>query len=400
MNLSVPTNWQKKILPEIIRPQVKEVYGKLTKDFVGGGRSLLAIPEVAVKKAEEHIKEIRKGGSEFNYLLNAVCLDNKEFTREGQKQIRKILDWLVKINVDSVTVTVPYLLQLIKKKYPKLKVYVSTMAQVNSVERARLWEDLGANRITLAHQDVNRNFELLKAIRKNVACSLQLIVNNGCIYNCPFYIYHTVLLSHASQSKHSLRGFFVDYCSLYCRAKQLCEPEYFIKNDWIRPEDIHYYEDIGYNEFKLVDREMPTERLALITDAYIKKSYNGNLLDILGSFSSATGGSNSNQKSLSKWIKIIKYLFRPQQVNISKLYKFKNILTKVPVYINNQSLDGFLEHFFNKRCDLMSCKNCNFCNDIAKRVVSIVDEDKYRDLIKNYNSILEDIVSGKMFIRK
>jgi len=371
MRISVPTNWQKKILTEIVKPQVREVYGKLSKDFIGGGRSSLAIPEISKRKVRAHIEEIKKCGLEFNYLLNAACLDNREFTKYGQKMLHGLLDWLMDMEVDSVTVAIPYLLQLIKKKYPKLKVYVSTIAQVYSVERARLWEDLGADRITLAHQDINRNFRLLEAIRKNVACNLQLIVNNGCIYNCPFYIYHTTLLSHASQSKHSLRGFFIDYCSLYCRAKQLREPEYLIRSDWIRPEDIHYYEDIGYNEFKLVDREMPTERLALIVDAYVKRSYKGNLLDILGNFSSATEDSNLNQKFISKWIKIIKYFFRPWQVNIFKLYKFKSILTKVPICINNQSLDGFLKHFLDKSCDLISCKNCNFCNDTAKRVVSI-----------------------------
>jgi collagenase-like PrtC family protease len=400
MRFSVPTNWQDDLLSKITKSQIKEVYGKLSRDFIGGGRSSLTTPEVSKSKAETHIKKIREYNLDFNYLLNAVCLDNKEFTRWGQKQIRKILDWLIKIDVNSITVSIPYLLQFIKRNYPQFKVYVSTMAQVNSVERARLWEDLGADLITLAHQDVNRNFQLLEAIRKNVSCNLQLIANNGCIYNCPFYIYHTTLLSHASQSKHPLHGFFIDYCSLYCRAKQLCQPEYFIKSDWIRPEDIHYYENIGYNDFKLVDREMPTERIVLIVGAYTKRSFDGNLLEILGNFSSASGSSNLNRNFYTKWFKIIKYFFHPLQINIFRLYKLKDILVKIPIYINNKSLNGFLEYFFNKRCDLTSCKNCNYCSDIAKKVVNITDNNKYQKLMKSYSTILENIISGKIFFYK
>jgi len=398
MQLSIPANWKISLLPEVKKPLVKELYGKLSKDFVGGGRSSLTVPEISKERARKYVREVKKCGLEFNYLLNAACLDNREFTRYGQKRIHSLLDWVVSIGADSVTIAIPYLLQLIKKKYPRLKVYVSTMAQVSSVERARMWEDLGADRITLAHQDVNRDFKLLKAIRENVTCRLQLIVNNGCIYNCPFYIYHTVLLSHASQSKHPLHGFFIDYCSLYCRAKQIREPEYFIKSDWIRPEDLHYYEKIGYNEFKVVDREMPAEKIASIVDAYSKRSYNGNLLEILGNFSSATGDSNSNQRLLSRWIRIIKYLFRPRQVNIFRLYKFKNILTEIPVYVDNQKLNGFLEHFINERCDLVSCRNCGYCNYIAKKAVRITDLDKLQDLVRNYNTILENMISGKIFI--
>ncbi len=397
MQLSVPTNWQGQLISRIINSQVREIYGKLSEDFVGGGRPTLTTPEVSKRQVRQHIKEVHSQGLEFNYLLNAACLDNREFTKSGQKRMCKLLEWLLNIEVDSVTVTIPYLLQFIKRNYTKLKVYVSTMAQINSIERARLWENLGADRITLAHQDINRDFKLLKAIRKNIKTRLQLIVNNGCIYNCPFYIYHTLLLSHASQSNHILQGFFIDYCSLYCRARQLREPVNFIRSDWIRPEDLHYYQDLGFDEFKLVDREMPARKIALIVKAYSERKYEGNLLDLLGVFSSATDRKSFSDKFSSDKIKTLKYLFRPAQVNIFKLYKLKNILTKVPIYIDNQALDNFLEYFIKEDCHLKSCKECNYCQEVAERAVKITEEVNHQKLLQDYKDILEQLISGSLF---
>ena len=38
MKFTVGTNWQKDLISKIKRDSVKELYGKLAYDFVGGGR--------------------------------------------------------------------------------------------------------------------------------------------------------------------------------------------------------------------------------------------------------------------------------------------------------------------------------------------------------------------------
>jgi collagenase-like PrtC family protease len=392
MKLAVPTNWDEDLLNKINKEEVNEIYGKFEKDFIGGGRASLNLPVVSIKNAKQHIEKIHRRGWEFNYLINSTCLDNWEFTSFGQKKIRRLLDLLVELKVDSVTVAVPFLLKFIKKNYSKFKVYISTSAQVSSPERARQWEDMGADRITLVHQDVNRNFKLLRIIREKAKCRLQLIVNNGCIYNCAFYVYHPVLLSHASQSSHPLKGFFIDYCSLYCRYQQLSNLFNLIRSDWIRPEDIHYYQDLGFDEFKIVDREMSTEKIALIVDSYSKRQYQGNLLNILGIFSSATS------QRLDKLIfKKSKYILHPFKANFFKIVKFKKILVDVPIYIENNKLDGFLENFIKEDCNVKVCSECNYCSNIARRVIRIISRENYMKLIRSYQEILSDIESGEMF---
>ncbi|MBL7196775.1 MAG: U32 family peptidase [Candidatus Omnitrophica bacterium] len=390
MRFFVPTNWQKDLIPRIGKDSIGELYGKLAADFVGGGKLSYQLPQVSKKQIAAHVKEIHKHGLKFDYLLNSTCLNNLEWTMSGQKRLHSLLGWLGEIGVDSVTVSIPYLLEMIKKQYPRFKVYISTLAGINTVQRAKYWENLGADRITLLNLDVNRNFRLLKQLRKNIRCELQLIANVNCLYECPFYLYHANLASHGSQSSHLTKGFAIDYCRLSCRYRQLNNPVDFIRSTWIRPEDIHYYEEVGIDWIKLIDRGMTTETILTIVDAYSRRKYEGNLLDLFPDHTK-----NIMFRSLNPLHKL-RYFFRPFSVNIGRLFKNRKILTNIGVYIDNRKLDGFLFHFLNHDCSLTSCKECGYCEEVAKRVVKI-DADLQLQGSDRYCEYLEDLISGRMF---
>jgi len=285
LKFTVGTNWQDDLIPKVKKDSVSELYGKLADDFIGGGRPAFICDNPSKEKVRSHIKQAHQNGMEFNYLLSASCLGNKEFTTSGQKEIYQLLDWIIDMETDAVTVAIPYLLQLIKKRYPKLKVHISSFANVNTIERARYWEDMGADRINLDEFTLNRDFQLLRQIRNSVSCQLQLIANNGCLYNCPFVPYHGFTISHSSQSEDNSGGFLLDYCVLNCKYLRIANPVNFIRADWIRPEDLHFYEDVGIDSMKLVDRTRPTEAIALVVGAYDKREYNGNLMDLIPSLS-------------------------------------------------------------------------------------------------------------------
>lgn len=390
MKFSVPTNWQKDLIPKIKNLEVEELYGKLGADFIGGGRASCVIPNVSKTWVASYIKEVHRAGIKFDYLLNATCLDNLEWTRKGQKKIHALLNWLITIGVDYVTVSIPYLLQLIKRHYPQLKVSVSTMAGVNTIERAKYWEDFGADEICLLYIDVNRNFRLLKEIRKNLTCRISLIANNDCLYHCPFNVYHPNWVSHSSQALHPTKGFAIDYCYLFCRYIQIKEPVNFIRGAWIRPEDIHYYEEIGVDKIKLVNRTMPTDQIAMIINAYSKRCYDGNLLDLFSK------PSKNIMLSKLNLLHKLRYFFRPLSVNIFRFVKYKDLFNASKVYIDNKALNGFLEHFLNEDCSLKSCQRCGYCEKIANKVVRI-EPDYQREIVIKYHRCLDELISGKLF---
>ena len=95
------------------------------------------------------VQKVHAQGIEFNYLLNASCMGNTEYTREGQRAIRSTLDWVASIGRDSVTVGGVHMLQLFKRCHPQLKVRISAHRFTDSPRKARLWEDHGADCIVL-----------------------------------------------------------------------------------------------------------------------------------------------------------------------------------------------------------------------------------------------------------
>ncbi len=390
MKLSVATNFQDDLIQKIKGKSVVELFGKLDRDFVGGGRASFLLPRVSKKRFKEYVEIVRGQGIEFNYILNSMCLDNREFTMAGQRNIRRLLDWLQAIKVDSLTVSNPFLFQLIKKQYKGFKLCVSLLADVNSVEKAKFWEGLGAKKITIP-ANLNRDFRFLEAIRKNTKCDLQLTVNTSCLLHCPMRVYHGLIVSHASQSWHPCKGFYIDYCRMSCSLRRLNNPVEFISGDWIRPEDIKCYESLGFGCFKVVDRITDTQMISSIVQAYHRRYFEGNLLDLFPSLSE-----KGSLKAAP--MRIFKYFFKPFSINIFKAKKLGGLRgkNKEKVYIDNRALDGFLEKFFKIDCRTISCEECGYCKSITQKAVKF-DEAKRQKSLARYEEAEEDLISGEIF---
>ena len=390
MKICAPLNGEEDLIPKLSRfKEVVEVYGKLTSDFVGGGKHSFQTPMITESKLRRAVKEAHSRGLEFNYLLNSSCLDNMEWTAFGQRKIRKMLDWVSSLGVEAVTVALPYLLELIKKRYSGLKVYVSDLAYVSTLRQARFWEDLGADRITLFNVELSRDFSAIKQIRNGVKCQLKLILNANCLSGCPFYMHHANIAAHSSQSGHRLKGFAIDYCRMRCRYQQLIEPVNFIRSTWIRPEDVHYYEKLGVDYFKVIDRGMKTETIIYIIGAYVKREYKGNLLDL---FPDPSKGITFSKAHL---LHKLRYFFRPFTVNVIKLRKFSGLLNNC-VYIDNKKLDGFIEGIMGKDCSRLLCEDCGYCLDKAKESI-LIDEELNIKMKARYAECLQEVISGELF---
>lgn len=406
---SVATNFESELIEGLKPYPVYEIYGKLSQDIIGGGRSHYSINAISKKRFKEHVQEAKKAGLGFNYLLNAACLDNIEITRKGQKEIRKLLDWLCEIEVTATTISNPLLLKIIKKKYSHLRVRVSVFTGVDHLRKAKYWEEQGADVICLDSLTVNREFQTLKTIRKNLTCELELLANNNCLQSCSLSPCHMNLLAHSSQSQHANKGFVIDHCILECSKMKLQDPVNYLRSDWIRPEDLHFYEDLGYQQFKLVERGLPTEFMLKRVKAYAEKSYNGNLLDLIQPYGHQTKKTPSAWKAFWEKRKFI-FLLNPFQLKIWKLRPFMELgktkgmlvssekTSQAPdVYIDNKLLDGFIERFPKTGCRNISCDDCQHCHRFAQKAVVINEQfkDKCLSLHKKIDHLLD---SGELFI--
>jgi len=381
-------NWDPALLDGIKGYEPLELFGGMPGSVIAGGRASFVAPEVSEKQVEDYIKRTHGLGHSFNFLLNASCLDNREYRRDEYRKILDHIAWVESAGADSVTVTIPYLLQLIKRHFPKLKVYVSSWARVESVRKAQYFEELGADAIVLS-EEVNRDFKTLEAIRKAVDCRLIAIANPGCLYGCPRSYYHANVMTHGSQGGHESEGFLVDHCYFSCTMEKVKNPVELVKIRWIRPEDVEDYEMVGIDSLKIIDRYKTTEALLGYLRAYTDRSFKGNIIDLL-----------NLPKKKAFLPANIKYIVRDEHINTEKLMEFADItdfsVSEHLVLDNDRIPANFLSFFKTKDCAISDCEECGFCEMIARKALS-VEAEAIGGQAAKYAELLESLVSGEIY---
>ena len=313
-------------LKELISEAGKDIYSLFmagSPDYVGTGRSNLSSPQI--EDIREQTAYAHKNGVKMEIVLNSSCLGGRQLTPEGFNLIHWYLGQLDDCGVDTIVVADPYLVEIIAKDFNMLPV-VSVLSFVDSPEKAEFYEGLGAHSIVV-DPDVHRHFDVLHAIRDAVDCELKLLVNEGCLYQCPFRYAHFNFFSHAfgPQPRPNVLD---DYYYERCIMLRIKDPRLIITSPWIRPEDIKEYAGIT-DVFKIGGRTQYINWILNCVKAYTDESYDGNLMDLLDC---------------------------PK--DLKDLY-----------YISNRDLDGaMIDHW--KNCPAI-CADCGFCRDLTEKAVKV-----------------------------
>jgi collagenase-like PrtC family protease len=350
VKLVVPTDFEPAFLQSLSAYPVGWVYGSLSDE--PGARAKKWLPTVREEQVENHIAQCRSRGIGFLYTMNGSCGLNREFTAEGQRWLAERLGWLVDVGAEGVVATNPYVIEMVKRRYPQLRVSLSSLVRIDSVDQARFYESLGVDSIYLPDY-INRNFKLLKALRKRLSCELVVILNLGCLVHCPLRDYHANFISHASESLQ--RGCYLDYSLAKCTQIKAMSPVEVMKIPWIRPEDVSKYEEMGFSIFKLAGREKCGQWILRTVAAYTARQYAGNLNDLV--------------------------------IGLDGLDPFGEF----PVYLDNARLDGFIDFFKKKDCRL-GCEGCTHCEEWLERAASFGDDLKGYG--KGIERLLRQFTSG------
>jgi collagenase-like PrtC family protease len=312
-------------LKELVSEAGKDIYSIFmagSPDYVGTGRSNLSSPQI--EDIREQTLYAHKNGVKVELVLNSSCLGGRQLTPEGFNLIHWYLGQLDSCGIDTIVVADPYLVEIIARDFEMLPV-VSVLSFVDSPEKAEFYEDLGAHSIVV-DPDVHRHFDVLYAIRDAVDCELKLLVNEGCLYQCPFRYAHFNFFSHAfgpQPRPNVLDDYYYDRCIML----RIKDPKLITVSPWIRPEDIKEYADIT-DVFKIGGRTHYVNWILNCVSAYTAESYDGNLMDLLDC------------------PKALKDLY----------------------YISNRDFDGAIDHW--KNCPTV-CANCGFCRELTDRAVKV-----------------------------
>ena len=245
MKLSVPSRFEFSLLEDIKELNKKynsvgKIYGSLPNSIIGHGRIAELVTKYGIIDMDtirEFTKKAHGIGLEVNYLANAFCLGELGYEKDGSKKIVNYLGEVNEIGVDIITIASPFLQKIINKEFPGLKTEISVYAEIDTVQKYKRWEELGANIINLPSK-VNRDIKFLETISESRQADIELLVNESCLFHCAYSLYHHTISAHRSRS--SEEG--LDYCMMECAKDRLEDPSEIFRSAWIRPENISYYE--------------------------------------------------------------------------------------------------------------------------------------------------------------
>jgi hypothetical protein len=201
-------------------------------------------------------------------------------------------------------------------------------------------------------------------------------------------------LSHASTNKD--KAPYIDYCILKCSSYSLKNPELLIKSQWIRPEDLHYYEDMGYFDFKLLERNAPTSVLVKRVKAYSIRKSPKNLMELIQPY----GFDETTKKEFGWLIKYFSSLLfdRPFRMRyLLKLLKKRGMLYTLkdnPLFLDSNKIPSdFLDKIRGHSCSQHdNCLSCDYCKSIVKAAYS-VNQIYREECLDLYDKVFDQLIS-------
>jgi collagenase-like PrtC family protease len=274
------------------------------------------------------LKKIKASAVKLDLLFNGNCYGGDAISRNLCSKIYSILDYLNDEGcaADIVTTASPAIAYMVKQNYPGVEIRASVNMRIDSVKGMGYVEKLFDS--FYIRRDFNRDLNRIKELKKWADANgkgLHILVNSGCMRDCSCQTFHDNAVSHNNEISKTVN--IPDFSPAFCW-DYLKEKEHWVsllQNTWIRPEDLNNYEPY-FSTVKLATR---THLLpAMVIDAYSRRRYYGNLLD----------------------------LFEPGYGP-----------ALAPYIIDNSK---FPDDWFEKTsgCN-KSCHNCSYCESVLKRVL-------------------------------
>lgn len=257
--------------------RVREVYLNVPQEVAGSGRaggSDRMTEEGFLRVAER----AHAAGVGVDMTMNATCGGSEWY---GEEQVGRLVGFVRRMHeehgVEAVTLANPFHIERVREACPDIEISASVLAEIDCVSRAQAFADAGATTFTPA-TSINRDLKLLAAIAKRTGLEVKLMVNEGCLYKCPYRLFHMNLISHRSQEARPEGEAF----SFACGERIERDAAEVFRSNWVRPEELGLYAKAGAARFfKVVGRDMLASKVMRCCRAYLDEDYDGNLLDLL-----------------------------------------------------------------------------------------------------------------------
>jgi len=297
---SVGLNCRPGNIEAILAEDVYEVYSAAPQSIcTSARRDNVPINE---KEIERQVQLAHASDVKYNLVMNGSCQGGEEFNVSFQNRIKDFVRWAESIGVDVITVASPVMLDLIREVSDEISVTISNSSILVDPIKIQRYKKRGANTFVL-NWNVTRDFEMLKMIRNSTDDEIKFIPNQGCINSCEWFISHANIVSHVSvvgDDSIARYGDF-DYAIKKCRCVRQLDPVEFLMSNFTRPEDLHYFTEIGFDIIKLAGRRSSTEWMVKVLRAYQAEAYDGNVFDLSSHVGERWGIVNVPNRVLDGW---------------------------------------------------------------------------------------------------
>jgi len=224
---------------------------------------------------------LRDMGIKLDLLYNATCYGAWAVSRKFELQIAKRLEFLAQNDLlpEVITTASPFVARTVKRFDPAIEIRASVNLRIDSA--AALEYGSAYFDSFYIRRDRQRDLAFAAEMKQHadrLGKQMLMLVNSGCLGNCPSQQFHDNLIAHSSEAS------FIDNCrdweyhlcrEMYAKPEQRVE---ILRSSWIRPEDLAAYEPY-IKLAKLATRQ--TSDIRRVLRAYSTGRYHGNLLDLL-----------------------------------------------------------------------------------------------------------------------
>lgn len=311
------------------------------------------LPDITPMEFAKYIKKCNEMGIIFNYTMNSIQpYGSKNEMLRNKESIQSFVKWLEEVGVKRITIANPMLAMIIRE-VSDIDLELSCIAHIDTVTQFKYYhETLGINKFcNSVLKNRNRDFlvnaakycnenGILFELLANEFCGVAGVDGEGNQYatHCPYR--DSCYLCHATNKTKEDSMTYNNYPMNFCMCARNSTPEAWLRMRWIRPEDLHYYNEIGINYFKISGRTGSTEYLKKMIEGYLSGSWEDNLLSLWKPLETIYNGENELHHEHS-------------------------------VYIDNKKLDGFLDKWFKEgwECENHLCgTECKYCENFMKKI--------------------------------
>lgn len=234
----------------------------------------------AQSRLEEELRAIKAMGIKLDLLFNGNCYGAYAISEKLANTVISVIEHLEQAvgGVEIITTTSPVIAHTVKKHFPAIEVRASINMKIGTVKAMEYLSDLFDS--FHVQREYNRDLQHLSMLKQWADANgkkLILLANSGCFAHCSGQTFHDNLVAHESEicEVENLKDFTPYVCW-----RTLKDPKNWhmlLQNTWIRPEDIHHYDDL-FETVKLATRMHALP--GMVIDAYCRRQFIGNTLDL------------------------------------------------------------------------------------------------------------------------